>query len=142
MILKSPLSYSFWDNPPDEQALQLKPKSENKQPELWLAVHLPRLALETVARENYSLPLVIIEEINSRQFVHIASHAAEQLGIVSGMSLTAAYTLCSNLQTQPVNPLAQQQRLQRLANWVLQFSPRICLAPPCVLPARGSMPTS
>lgn len=141
MILKSPISYSLWDSPPDEQALQLKPKSENKQSELWLAVHLPRLALEIVTRENYSLPLVIIEEINNRQFVHIASHAAEQLGIVNGMSLTAAYTLCSNLQTQPVNPLAQQQHLQRLANWVIQFSPRICLASPCsfLLEVAGSI---
>lgn len=130
MILKSPLSYSLWDSALDGRALQLKPGSKNKPAELWLAVHLPRLALEIVTTKNHSAPLVIIEEINNRQFVHKASHAAAQLGIVSGMSLTAAYTLCANLQTHAIEPLAQQQHLQGLANWALQFSPRISLSPP------------
>ncbi len=107
--------------------------TENRQSELWLAVHLPDLALEIIATENHSVPLVIIEEINSREFVHITSQAAEQLGIVSGMSLSAACTLYPDLQIHHIDLVAQHKRLQSMADWALQFSPRISLHPPCSL---------
>jgi protein ImuB len=127
MVLKSSTSYSLWDSPTDEQTSQLKPKTENEHSELWMAVHLPKLALEVVTMTNNSKPIAVIEEINSKQVIHIVSEAAEKTGIVSGMSLSAAFTLCSDLETHQIKPLAQQQRLQDLAGWALQFTPRISL---------------
>ncbi len=127
MILKSSTSYSLWDSSTDKQITQLKPKPENERSELWLAVHLPKLALEVVTTASNSRPIVVIEDINSKQVIHIASEAAEKIGIVPGMSLTAAFTFCSDLETHQIKPLAQQQRLQDLAAWALQFSPRISL---------------
>ncbi|MFT7458737.1 MAG: protein ImuB [Planctomycetota bacterium] len=141
MILKSSLSYSLWDSSTGEKALQLQAEAGHKQLELWLAIHLPSLALEIVSSESHSRPLVIIEEINNKQFVHMPSHAAELLGIVSGMTLGAAYTLCADLQIELIKPLAQQKRLQELASWAQQFSPRISLQAPCslLIEVRGSI---
>ncbi len=141
MILKSPNSYPLWDGPPDQQTLPLKPGTKNKQSELWLAVHLPRLALEIVTTDSHSKSLVIVKEAGNRQFVYLASHAAERLGIVSGMSLSAACALCADLHVHHINPGACQQALKDLELWALKFSPRVNLHPPCslLLEIKGSI---
>jgi protein ImuB len=128
---KLPLSSLPRENLPDEQSSSGKIESEQKRNELWLAVHLPNLALEVVKEDERSGPLVIVEQLNSRQFVHSASDLAERSGVVTGMSLNAAYAVCCDLQAQPVDHFAQQQRLQQLVRWALQYSPRISLQSPC-----------
>ncbi len=86
--------------------------------------------MEVIGRDKKSGPLVIVEEVSGKKIVHATSSEAEHLGIVAGMSLNAAYVICSNLQAQDIDQLAQQQRLEQLAKWALQYSPRISLHPP------------
>ncbi len=141
MTSKSTLPCSLRDSSVERGKPCSEAQSINRKTELWLAVHLPRLALEVAAKGSHLRPLVIIEEINGRQFIHIASAAAEGSGVVAGMSLSTAYARCPDLQVHHLDKIALQQRLQCLASWALQYSSRVSLQPPCsfLLEVKGSI---
>jgi protein ImuB len=138
---KSPLSYFPREDSVGEKSSSTETKARHKKNELWLAVYLPKLALEVVTQNKSLKSYALVEEVRGKQFIHTASHLAEDSGVVAGMPLNAAYLLCSNLQTEDINEFSQQQRLQQLANWALQYSPRVSLEPPCsfILEVRGSV---
>lgn len=138
---KSPLPYFPWEDPAGEKNSSTKTKARHKKNELWLAVYLPRLAMEVVTQNKSLKSYALVEEVRGKQFIHTASDLAEDSGVVAGMSLNAAYLLCPDLKIEAVNEFAQQQRLQQLANWALQYSPRLSLEPPCsfILEIRGSV---
>ena len=111
------------------------------QQALWLAVCLPKLALEVVAPAGAGEVSVVVEEVGGRRLVHTPSGPAEGVGISAGMSLSAAYACCPGLEVHQLDEVARDQRLQELAAWALQFSPAISLHPPCslLLEAGGSI---
>ncbi len=133
MILKPPVSYPLWNNFDEQQDSHSEQKIESKRTDLWLALYFPKLALEILEPENNSLPFVVIEEKNGKQLVHTASDPAAQLGIVKGMSLSAARAFSMQLQTRNLEPQLQQRKLQDLASWALQFSSRVSLQSPSSL---------
>ena len=138
---KSPLSYFPWEDPAGEKSSSAETKARHKKNELWLAVYLPKLALEVVTQNKFLKPYALVKEVRGKQYIHTASDLAEDSGVVAGMSLNAAYLLCPDLEIEDTNEYAQPQRLQQLANWALQYSPRISLEPPCsfILEVRGSV---
>lgn len=131
----------LWDSLPYETATPLKVDTPLKQQALWLAVCLPKLALEVVEVESPAEVSVVIEESGQKRVIHTASAAAERLGITTGLSLAAAYSIYPNLAVYEFDKTAQQQRLHELASWAMQFSSKVNLNPPCslLLEVQGSI---
>ena len=92
---------------------------------LWLAIVFPKLALELYSRIDLSQSVVVVEQLNGRGVVYMASAAAEQKGVFAGMSLSAAYALAEELQTVRYSPVRLKKKLQQLANWACRFTSKI-----------------
>lgn len=99
---------------------------------LWLALHLPHLALDLFhsGRPVSEAPLVITEGPESRPRVHARNRAAARLGIRPGMPLAAAQALSGALRVYPRAPEQERAALEGLAAWAQQFTPLVSLEPP------------
>ncbi|HTT00813.1 MAG TPA: DNA polymerase Y family protein [Steroidobacteraceae bacterium] len=118
--------------------------------ELWIAAHLPQLALEALRREPAGIsaaskaqpaPLAIIELEGRAQYVIAVDEQAARAGVRPGMSLAAAMALAPHLVTQPRDVHREQALLERLAELARRFTPRVSLAPPdaLLLEVKGSL---
>ena len=118
-----------------------KNEPNNVSSELWLALNFPFLSLELLAQENASGAVVIIKKKGNKDTVLFSSVEATQLGVVPGMSLGAAFSLCPDLDVHDFDEQKQLQHLQQVADWAFQFSPRINLSPPdsLLFEIRGSI---
>ena len=110
---------------------------------LWLAAHFPDLALESMQRtlgsENTAnentinenrRPLVVLE--NNR--VAACNAEASERGIILGTTLATAHSICPDLLYQEKDPLAEQQRLNVLADLLYRFSSHVSIQQPdCLL---------
>jgi len=140
-----------------------------KPKELWIAIHLPWIALEAlrleepnVAREataglskslaasndsrrearTASRQPVAVVEIGARaQYVVAADEAAHRAGVQSGMTLASALALLPELQAQPRDLRREQALLEQLATRALRFTSRVSLVPPdgLLLEVKGSL---
>ena len=131
---------SLWEELPYEKTVTTKTEAQVKQEALWLAVCLPKLALEVVDNEK-QVKAVVVEESKGKRIIHTASCVAEKLGIFKSMSLSAAYAIEPDLTVYELDKVAQKTRLEALAKWAIQFSPKINLHPPCsfLLEVQGSI---
>lgn len=100
------------------------------QTELWLAVYLPDLALESSCCDYRDRTFALVRKTAGKHYIYQASPLAERCGVNSGMQLQAAYAVCAELQTLDYDPVVEQETLQELARQALEFSPRVNLAPP------------
>ena len=90
---------------------------------LWLAVHLPALAIEclkleksfTNTSQDIELPKVIVSGEGAQCEVVAADATALALGIRPGHGLNAAYALAPQLGVLPRQPQREQLALERLA---------------------------
>ncbi len=97
---------------------------------LWVALELPALPLQLVARAQQApLPLVVTEGPAQRPFVACASQAASEAGVREGMAVAAARALVSDLRCVERDEAAEREALERLAGWAAQFTPAVCLEP-------------
>lgn len=94
---------------------------------LWLALDFPRLPLEVFTRGQDPVPPLVVR---GDQRVLLASDAAIDRGILPGMRLATAQSLCDTLRVQPRQTEREQQALRRLAVRLLAFTPTICPQPP------------
>lgn len=92
---------------------------------LWLAVHLPHLALELFAPG--APPFVVSAGADHRPTVYARNRAAAAAGIRVGMPLSAARSLCAGLAVQPRAAAAEQTALEQLAAWAGQYTSQISL---------------
>jgi protein ImuB len=115
---------------------------------LWLAVHLPQLALECLLRSapvaasrSTPLPQVVVSGEGAQCEVVAVDAAALGLGIRKGHGLNAAYALCPLLEVVPRDLACEQQRLQTLARLATQYTPWVSLEPPdgLLFEVRGSL---
>ena len=119
------------------------PNAESR--ELWVAVHLPWLAIEALTPIPVApariAPRAIIELEGQTQFVVAFCEIAERMGVRGGMSLAAALARVPQLETLPRDVSREQQLLERLATRVYRFTPRVSLAPPdgLLLEVKGSL---
>jgi len=90
---------------------------------LWLALHLPRFAVEIHAARP---PAVTV----ARGRVVAADAEAEAAGIVPGMRLGSALGLAPGLSACPPDPRREAAALEALACWAGGFTPQVSLAPP------------
>ncbi len=103
---------------------------------LWLAVHLPRLALEVLGPVDATL-----EYRGGLTVIHTASARAMRRGIHPGMSRATALALWPGLATAPRAPGDEKRRLLELAAWAGRFTPWVRAEPPglLLLEIRGSL---
>jgi protein ImuB len=111
---------------------------------LWLCLYFPSLALVALTPESgfpqLAQPAVVIETQGSQSVVIAATPAALAAGIFIGMALNAALALCPGLKVGERNRVAEQQSLNRLAQWALSFTPVVsCIDQGLLLEVRGSL---
>lgn len=114
-------------------------------PQLWLAVHLPGLALEALGSAAGSAaparPRAATELGGRVQRIIVADERASAAGVRPGLALTAALALLPELDAQPRDARRERLLLERLAAHSLRFTPRVSLEPPdaLLLEVRGSL---
>jgi len=110
---------------------------------LWLAIHLPQLALEAVQKFSTSQKSMAVIDPQSRQQTVLAcTHSARSAGIRAGQSLNAAIALDPDLKTLARDEASERARLVHLAAWCQrQFTPLVSLEPPdeLLLEVKGSL---
>jgi len=95
---------------------------------LWLALHLPHLALEVHARGGISGPLAVTENATTKGRLLLCDATAHACGVRPGMTATSAWALCANLKIMPRAPLAECHALERIAAWACQFTSQVSIA--------------
>jgi len=108
---------------------------------LWLAVVFPKLLLEVFAHAPPDEAAIVIQEIKGQPLVYAATAAAEHCGINTGMALGAAYALCPHIKVYHYDAYTENCRLEQLALWAVQFTPKLSVQPPnaLLLEVRGSL---
>lgn len=100
---------------------------------LWMSLFFPRLSLETLDADVDARPWAVIDEAHGKQVIHAASPPAREMGVETGMALTAAYALCPELQTERRDHSAEQACLTDLADGAVQYSSMVSLEPQALL---------
>ncbi len=139
---------------PARPALRLIPERPAAQPrfqtrELWIGVHLPRLALEALALAEKdaaaagapSGPLAVMEPQQHAQYIVAANEQAVRAGVRAGMSVATALAFLPQLTVKPRDRHREQALLERLAICAQRFTPRVSLSPPdgLALEIQGSL---
>lgn len=97
---------------------------------LWLSLYCRHLALESISRAGTSSePFALCEGEDRQSHIHACNGSATAAGIVPGMSLNAALSLCQTLRTQRREPAMEQAALHNLAAWAGQFTSLVCVQP-------------
>lgn len=96
---------------------------------LWAGLWFERLALECFPRTG-DQPLAIIEEVLGKPRLHACNGAARRSGVVPGMALDAALSLCQDLQSRLRDRAAEAAALEGLADWAFAYTSTISLRPP------------
>jgi len=95
---------------------------------LWMALHFPYLALETLLRGHASSePWAVFEH----RTVLACDARARALGIRAGMGLSAAWALAPQLRVCPRDAPAEHEAIEGIAAWLCAFTPSVSLEPPC-----------
>jgi protein ImuB len=101
---------------------------------MWLCIHLPRLLLDISTRGNITdEPLAVCDGRGTRRRIVARNDTAADAGVHVGMTLSAAQALTPTLRVIQRHHALEQQALELLATWSLQFTPLVSLAPPLSL---------
>ena len=106
---------------------------------LWLALRLPRLALDIFAPVQDAV--AVVEGEGSQRSLVTCNAPALASGLHSGMGLNAAFALAPGLRVLERDPAREQANLERLAAWAGQFTSWVSLVAPdaLLLELRGSL---
>src|SRR5512134_1375875 len=116
-----------------------------KRAELWLAVHLPALMLDSMHEVRAALPgqppAAIVDLDRNGKVVRACDAAAVAAGVCPGMSVNSALALLPSLHTLARDTRRERQLLEAVARRGLNFTPRVSLEPPdgVLLEVRGSL---
>lgn len=99
---------------------------------LWLALHLPRLALDLIAHGEPidAQPIAIVEGPAQRRSVHAVNALAQHAGVHAGQKQSAAQAICADLQIRLRSIDAEADALQRLAGCLYRISAEVSVQPP------------
>lgn len=103
-----------------------------KSQELWLAVYLPFLSTEIIAKSlpKHNGAIATIEPSKRGHIIYQACYRAKRYGIRPGMTLSEANTLCFGLDVYSHDSSQEYRRLEYLADLMTQFSPKVCIKHP------------
>lgn len=93
--------------------------------ETWLAIELPRLALDLVTRGQSTrreLPVAVSDGDSRRPVILDGNPAAARLGVTPGLPLNAALALAEGLMIMTRDRASEADALERLAAWCYQYS--------------------
>lgn len=106
--------------------LPAKPAAGQHEPQLWLALRLPDLALDALA-SSLEGPVVVAEPLRGHIRVVAMNGEARRAGIEPGAKLTTALALERSLQVLDRSPAAERAALESLAIWAQRLTPRTSL---------------
>lgn len=124
------------------------PRPRARAAQLWVAIHLARLSLDSLARgreANDSFrpdrPLAIVDPDDRVQSLLACNAAARARGVRPGQPLNAALALEAGLVTLPRDARCERELLERIAAWCHRFTPLVSLSPPdeLLLEVNGSL---
>src|SRR4051812_31241638 len=110
--------------PGSQAALKLE------QRELWIATHLPRLALLAVRAPGTDTPFVVIDSEDHNRRVIDADERALATDVRPGMTLGAALAVTPHLDPRPRNAVREQELMKSLAAIAATFTPQVSIEPP------------
>lgn len=94
---------------------------------LWVAVHCHQLELDVALRaQDDPSPVAVCSTL----LVHQANEAAQALGIHSGLRRATALSIAPQLRLIEHRSTVQQEALEQVAGWLLQFTPAVSLQAP------------
>src|ERR1700721_3261967 len=100
-----------------------------------LCVHLPHWPIDRLYRRHPELrgkPLALVHTTANRQTIlHVSSSTLP--GIHPGMALAEGRGRCAERSDHPIMPDADLRGLEALGRRLMQYSPRVCVAPPAAL---------
>lgn len=99
--------------------------------QLWLALRLPRLALDIFAPAQDVV--AVVEGEGSQRSLVACNAPALVSGLHAGMGLNAAFALAPGLRVLERDPAREQASLERLAGWAGQFTSWVSLVAPDAL---------
>lgn len=109
---------------------------------LWLALHFPRLPLDTLERGSSEAgPLAVASSSGGGAMLVGCNRMACARGVRAGMTVAGAWALASDLRIVVRNETAERAALERVASWAIQFTPAVNLSPPSevLLELEGSL---
>ena len=93
---------------------------------LWIALYLPKLALQVSHRGLLpDLPLVISDGASQRPMVIESNETARLCGVTPGMPVSAACALSAELVALPRDCGKEEAALHAVAGWAGQFTPTV-----------------
>jgi len=110
----------------------MNPVKSMPTPPLWLALHLPSLALEANA------PLPSPSAVVDQGRIVLADTAAGRAGVANGIGVAAARMLAPAITLIARNPPRESAALHTLACWAGSLTPKISLTPDTLLLEIGS----
>ncbi|HKU89435.1 MAG TPA: DNA polymerase Y family protein [Steroidobacteraceae bacterium] len=110
--------------PGQQAAFKLEPR------ELWVAAHLPQLALLAVRRPDDTRPLVVVDPDDHNQRLIDADAQAQAAGIRAGMTLGAALAASPDIEPRARDALRERELMQRLAAVAATFTPQVSIEAP------------
>lgn len=129
----------FPQEPAQPPSVEARPAQ--RQAQLWLAVHLPRLALDCLFEEPASRAPTVVVERGRRGEVVVGNERAREAGIRAGMRLGTALTLAAGLVVLERDPARELSALERLAAWCERLTSMVSVEPPdgLLLEVSGSL---
>jgi protein ImuB len=121
------------------------PTASSRPRELWLAIHLPELLLDSLRDAVQALPgqppVAIVDLERSGKVVRACEARVHAAGVRTGMSINAALALVPGLHTLARDARRERQLLEAVAQRGVRFTPRVSLEPPdgVLLEVRGSL---
>ncbi len=120
---------------------------------LWAALYFPDLMLErgtssqcvprpsTKQVGQTGQPRAIVELQGAKRLVISCNAVAREQGIRCGLALNAAYAICPQLEVDEYDEIVQQQYLDELSLWALQYSSWItpCMPDTILLEIKASL---
>ena len=116
---------------------------------LWLGLYLPHLPLEVFQRtlpdaapsQQPDLPPsdLLPFAICNRSSVEQVNQSARALGVHAGQKRATALALAPTLIIRERDPALEQQALQQLGSWALQYTPRLSLQMPDAAHAQAGL---
>jgi protein ImuB len=109
--------------PGPQAALKLEPR------ELWIAAHVPQLALLALRQPEDRRPLVVVDQDQKQRIVD-ADAQAQAAGVRVGMTLGAALAAVPDIDARPRDPQRELALMQRLAALGAAFTPQVSIESP------------
>ena len=130
---------------PTDRGPDRVPAARSRPRELWLAIHLPELLLDSLRDAMQAVPgqppVAVVDLERNGKVVRACDARVHAAGVRPGMSINAALALVPELHTLARDARRERQLLEAVARHGVRFTPRVSLEPPdgVLLEVRGSL---